>query len=69
MSKKSSADNFGDATETSEVSLASLTAQITEFVQEGTPISRPESRVKEVRRKQLRQFTATSARHPHSCKH
>jgi len=34
-----------------------------------TPISRPESRIKEVRRKQLRQFTATTSRHLHSCKH
>jgi len=34
-----------------------------------TPISRPESRIKEVCRKQLRQFTATTARHLHSCKH
>lgn len=36
---------------------------------EETPISRPESRVKEVRRKQLRHFTASTARHLRSCKH
>ena len=39
------------------------------YYEAGTPISRPESRVKEVRRKQLRHFTASTARHLRSCKH